>query len=225
MPKNKKGFTLVELLAVIVILAIVMGLAAVAITSVLNNTRRSAFVTDAKSFIEGARDLVNSDALNDLLGTSGGNYAPSCANGTGETNFIPVSAIRLESGGETSPYGNPYQKGTGTVAVTTRLAGRERPLKSLVIRLREPDLIPGSDAALFEIGLKGIPKLPSRERIAAFVDRIRKLSPVLGNGDEPCRAAPAAAHLLRHEIPVGKHLSLFFTFDAHIRSPCLPFSR
>lgn len=120
MPKNKKGFTLVELLAVIVILAIVMGLAAVAITSVLNNTRRSAFVTDAKSFIEGARDLVNSDALNDLLGTSGGNYAPSCANGTGETNFIPVSAIRLESGGETSPYGNPYQKGTGTVAVTTR---------------------------------------------------------------------------------------------------------
>lgn len=49
MPKNKKGFTLVELLAVIVILAIVMGLAAVAITSVLNNTRRSAFDTDAKS--------------------------------------------------------------------------------------------------------------------------------------------------------------------------------
>lgn len=120
MPKNKKGFTLVELLAVIVILAIVMGLAAVAITSVLNNTRRSAFVTDAKSFIEGARDLVNSDALNDLLGTSGGNYAPSCKNGTSEKKFIPISAIRLESGGETSPYGNPYQKGTGTVAVTTR---------------------------------------------------------------------------------------------------------
>ena len=111
-----------------------------------------------------------------------------------------------------------------TVAVTTRLAGRERSLKRLVIRLREPDLIPGSDAALFEIGFKGIPKLPSRERIAALIDRIRKLSPVLGNGDEPCRAASAAAHLLRHEIPVGKHLSLGFTFDAHIRSPCLPFS-
>ena len=33
--KNKKGFTLVELLAVIVVLAIVMGIAAVAITNVL----------------------------------------------------------------------------------------------------------------------------------------------------------------------------------------------
>lgn len=120
MPKNKKGFTLVELLAVIVILAIVMGLAAVAITSVLNNTRRSAFVTDAKSFIEGARDLVNSDALNDLLGTSGGNYAPSCTVSNQKTKYIPISAIRLESGGETSPYGFSYLKGTGTVAVTEK---------------------------------------------------------------------------------------------------------
>lgn len=41
--KDKKGFTLVELLAVIVVLAIVMGLAAVAITSVLNNTRKICF--------------------------------------------------------------------------------------------------------------------------------------------------------------------------------------
>lgn len=118
--KDKKGFTLVELLAVIVVLAIVMGLAAVAITSVLNNTRKSAFVTDAKSFIDGARDLVNADGLNS--GSSGGNYAPSCTNGTGGTKYIPVNAVRLESGGTKSPYGNDYLKGTGTAAVDAKPA-------------------------------------------------------------------------------------------------------
>ena len=40
---NNKGFTLVELLAVIVVLAIVMGIAAVAITNVLDSTRKNAF--------------------------------------------------------------------------------------------------------------------------------------------------------------------------------------
>lgn len=120
--KDKKGFTLVELLAVIVVLAIVMGLAAVAITSVLNNTRKSAFVTDAKSFIDGARDLVNADGLNSSLGSSGGNYAPSCTNGTGGTKYIPVNAVRLESGGTKSPYGNDYLKGTGTAAVDAKPA-------------------------------------------------------------------------------------------------------
>ena len=49
--KNKKGFTLVELLAVIVVLAIVMGIAAVAITNVLDTTRKNAYVASAKQFI------------------------------------------------------------------------------------------------------------------------------------------------------------------------------
>ena len=47
---NKKGFTLVELLAVIVVLAIVMGLAVVAISGVLDNARKATFVADAKQF-------------------------------------------------------------------------------------------------------------------------------------------------------------------------------
>ena len=41
---NKKGFTLVELLAVIVVLAIIMLLAIPNVLSVLNVSRRKAFV-------------------------------------------------------------------------------------------------------------------------------------------------------------------------------------
>lgn len=117
MKKNNKGFTLVELLAVIVVLAIVMGLAAVAITGVLNNTRKSAFVADAKSFINGARSLVNADGVNSMLGASTGNFAPSCV--TASTKYIPLETIQLESGGIKSPYNNNYAKGTGTTAVDT----------------------------------------------------------------------------------------------------------
>ena len=66
--KSKKGFTLVELLAVIVVLAIVMGIAAVAITNVLDSTRKNAYVASAKQFIAGAKTLVNADEMNILLG-------------------------------------------------------------------------------------------------------------------------------------------------------------
>ena len=112
--KNNKGFTLVELLAVIVVLAIVMSMAVVAITGVLDNARKSSFVADAKSFLDGARNLVTADDVNTMLGTGTSNYAPRCANGKGETKYIPLNVINLQSGGKKSPYGNDYKKGTST---------------------------------------------------------------------------------------------------------------
>ena len=105
--KNNDGFTLVELLAVIVVLAIVMGLAVVGITSVLDNTRKSAFASNAKLFIEGARNLVRSDQANALLGTSS-TYAPECSEGS--VIYIPLSAIPLDQGGVVSPYNQNYLK-------------------------------------------------------------------------------------------------------------------
>ena len=97
MRKNNKGFTLVELLAVIVVLAIVMGLAAVAITGVLENTRKAAMVSDAKSYINGARNLVNSSDINSMIGGAGTNYRPACTPGAAPVN-IPLAALELEKG-------------------------------------------------------------------------------------------------------------------------------
>ncbi|MDD4298966.1 MAG: prepilin-type N-terminal cleavage/methylation domain-containing protein, partial [Bacilli bacterium] len=49
---QKKGFTLVELLAVIVILAIILAIAVPGITGLIESTTKSAFASDAKMIIK-----------------------------------------------------------------------------------------------------------------------------------------------------------------------------
>ncbi len=56
--KNKKGFTLVELLAVIVILALIMSIAIVSIGGILNSSRQSTFKETAASIINGVRQQL-----------------------------------------------------------------------------------------------------------------------------------------------------------------------
>ncbi|MBQ6686961.1 MAG: type II secretion system protein [Bacilli bacterium] len=51
---TKKGFTLVELLAVIVVLAVIMLLAVNAVIPQMNKARKNAFVTEANAFIDAA---------------------------------------------------------------------------------------------------------------------------------------------------------------------------
>ena len=51
--KIKKGFTLVELLAVIVILAIILAIAIPSITGIIENQRKSAFESNIKMIIKG----------------------------------------------------------------------------------------------------------------------------------------------------------------------------
>lgn len=112
--KNKKGFTLVELLAVIVVLAIVMGIAAVAITNVLDSTRKNAFVASAKQFVEGAKSLVEADMVEAMLGGSG-TYVTTCAG----TFDIALSNIKTK-GADTdkTPWGTAYDKAGSKVTVT-----------------------------------------------------------------------------------------------------------
>ena len=53
--KNRRGLTLIELLAGIVILAIIAAIAAVAIGNVINNSKGKAVLSDAVMVIEGAK--------------------------------------------------------------------------------------------------------------------------------------------------------------------------
>lgn len=86
--RKKNGFTLVELLAVIVVLAIIMVIAIPSVLDTMNSARRSAFieyamkvvrdtqnnyVTDSQTKIPGAGIYIY-DIANDLGYTSHGNY-------------------------------------------------------------------------------------------------------------------------------------------------------
>lgn len=53
--KNKKGFTLVELLAVIVILALIMGIAIVSIGNVVQDSQKDVMYENAQSVINAVR--------------------------------------------------------------------------------------------------------------------------------------------------------------------------
>ena len=61
---NKKGFTLVELLAVIVILSVVMLIAVTAVGPLMNRARKNALITEAESLINAAKVAVAAEQLN-----------------------------------------------------------------------------------------------------------------------------------------------------------------
>ena len=61
--KNRKGFTLVELLAVIAILAILMVIAIPGIITLFNNAKTNAFITEAKAVYKAASQKYNADVF------------------------------------------------------------------------------------------------------------------------------------------------------------------
>ena len=63
MTKNNKGFTLVELLAVIVILAVIILIAVNAVLPQMRKARRNSFVTEAINFAKAAETAYVSDQI------------------------------------------------------------------------------------------------------------------------------------------------------------------
>ena len=89
--KNKsKAFTLIELLAVIIILGVLMIIAIPSVTTYISNSRKSGYVNTAKAIMDGARNIVNEGKLE--------MYDPTV------TYYIPNTCIPTENGQDT-PYG------------------------------------------------------------------------------------------------------------------------
>ncbi|SOC13282.1 type IV pilus assembly protein PilA [Ureibacillus xyleni] len=77
--KNEKGLTLIELLAVIVVLGIIAAIAIPAIGNIIENTKKDAHIANAKAMIEATR----------LLSIEESDVRPS----VGNKSFIPLGYL------------------------------------------------------------------------------------------------------------------------------------
>ena len=116
---NSKGFTLVELLAVIVIMGILMMVAIPSVTRTIENSRKDTFVDIAKSYANAAKTLWTADGL-----TCGGTVSSAVDDGDyyvlintkdGARENLPVL---VEQGGKSS-WGNRDVSGYVRVNIST----------------------------------------------------------------------------------------------------------
>ena len=95
---NKKGFTLVELLAVIVILGLLMAIAIPSVTKYITQSRKKTLISSIDSYVTGVTTAVNDNEFGALSNQDVCYYVPV-------SNEKNDSCIALEKGG-TDPFGN-----------------------------------------------------------------------------------------------------------------------
>ena len=98
--KRKWGFTLIEILAVIIILGILTLIAVPAVSQYIDDSKRSSYIKSAKGIINGARNIANSAKLD--------------MNDPNVTYYIPAKYIKTENDLQ-SPYGNFTEAYVGVI--------------------------------------------------------------------------------------------------------------
>ncbi len=91
--KNKKGFTLIEILAVIIIIGIIMIIAVPAVTKYIFKSNKSVYASDVSAFVESVRAEYEMKEYGTLLKDD-------------EIMIVPIRHITFEKGdSKSSPYG------------------------------------------------------------------------------------------------------------------------
>ena len=97
---RKKGFTIIEILAVIIIIGAISMIGVISINAYLANSEKDIYIANLKTFVKAAKDLYNSDRL----------AQEPRAN---EALIIPLELLELDqSAGYKSPYGTYIKEST-----------------------------------------------------------------------------------------------------------------
>ena len=90
--KNRKGFTLIEILSVIIILGIIMIIAVPAVSKYILKSDKAVYVTNANAFVETVRGKYEMKEYGPLLNDD-------------QIMIVPIESVILEKGTNESPYG------------------------------------------------------------------------------------------------------------------------
>lgn len=97
--KNDKGFTLVETIAVIIILGVVLSIAVPSITNVVKSTNKNRMISDAETFISEVKEYVESDTIGNT------------------PNDNKYKLVNIKSKLSKSPYGRNYNMESSFVII------------------------------------------------------------------------------------------------------------
>lgn len=111
MKDNKKGFTLVELLAVVVILGVIMTVAIPNVVSTLDKNKKETFIEDAKKVISAAEYKIRSDTKIE--------YPDQYSITILKLKTIDSAEVEI------SPFDTVYSKELSFVAITKELNGSD----------------------------------------------------------------------------------------------------
>ncbi len=107
---NKKAFTLIELLAVIVILGVILMIAIPKVSQYINRSKKDSFVDEARLYIDAVRNDLTSE-----------NYPAPI--GTNDVLIVTIDKVKMEKAHKKSPFGGKYLYNKSYVAVINTTDG------------------------------------------------------------------------------------------------------
>lgn len=102
--KNNKAFTLIELLAVIVILGVIATIAVPSVNNIVDKSKKDSFVITANNYVEAVENAIFTSVYE----------APVASN---DVTVINLNAIEMDKNETTSPYGAKWVNSKSYVAV------------------------------------------------------------------------------------------------------------
>ncbi len=196
---NKKGFTLVELLAVIVIMGILMMVAIPSISRVIENSRKDTFVDIAKSYANAAKTLWTADTL-----TCEGTVASAVDDGdyyiliNTKESARAILPVLVDQGGKSS-WGNRDVNGYVRVHVETVTDNNGEPKRTTTFYVSLSDGTHGliDDGSMTSDNLK-----KGNVKMDLSSDDKKKAELTLDNGNLNCSKTNLGTYMCTEVTPV-----------------------